>query len=95
MLCPGNDLILDWLHQVNKIGAKTSHPHHQITIFLRMLLSIQQDFIIHYVELDMVNAKVDKAPEVGNKGFPVFSLQELGKKPLIEQVGKGMNVVYL
>ena len=93
--CSLYNLILDRLLQVDKIGTKTSHPHHQVTVFLRVLLSIHQDFVIHYVELNVVNPKVDKAPEVGNKSFPVFPLQELRGKPLIEQVGLGVHMVYL
>jgi len=40
LLRPGDDLILESLVQIYEVGAVSSYPHHQVGIFLRVLLSL-------------------------------------------------------
>jgi hypothetical protein len=53
MLHPSDDLVLNGLSQLHKVGATTRYPRDQVSLVLRVLLCLQQGLPVDNIKLDV------------------------------------------
>ena len=68
VLCPGDNLILEFRAQIAEVIAIPRDAHDQVSMLLRILLSCAQCGSIDHVELDVMAIQ----PEVGPYEVPAF-----------------------
>ena len=73
------DLVLQILPEIDEVVAVAGHPHDQVSVVLRVLLSLPEGGGVHHVELDVVAVQAEVgSDQVENPWSPSLSERSLG-----------------
>ena len=86
LLCSFDDLILKCFVKISEMITVTGHTNDQITVFIRVILCIDQSLPVYDIELDMMSVQIKvRANQICHLFQPVFACHNGRCKFLVQK----------